>query len=144
MSQPFLTHEDMGPPSSEITISSTSLNRKRSLTAEERIAEPAADGPYFVVPRTTDVTVRTGQAASFTCIVKQLGDKQVSWIRGRDLHVLSSGQIAFSSDSRVSVAHVNDAWTLNILYTQPRDAGRYSCQVNTQPRIATWYNLTVI
>ncbi|KAK8744907.1 hypothetical protein OTU49_000681, partial [Cherax quadricarinatus] len=67
-----------------------------------------------------------------------------SWIRGRDLHVLSSGAVTFSSDSRVSVSHLHDSWTLTIRYTQPRDAGSYSCQVNTQPPIASWYNLTVV
>ncbi|XP_071546410.1 zwei Ig domain protein zig-8-like [Panulirus ornatus] len=101
-------------------------------------------GPYFLAPPSNHITVRAGRAAVLTCIVKQLGNRQVSWIRGRDLHVLSSGQVTFSSDSRVSVSHVPDSWMLTIRYTQPRDAGSYSCQVNTQPPIATWYNLTVI
>ncbi|XP_069998247.1 obscurin [Penaeus vannamei] len=121
----------------------TSLAHARALT-EKEAAENPPEGPYFVVPPATHVTTRAGQAAALTCIVKQLGDRQVSWIRGRDLHVLSSGLVAFSSDSRVSVANVGDSWTLTVRYTQPRDAGSYSCQVNTQPRIATWYNLTVV
>ncbi|XP_066943911.1 lachesin-like [Macrobrachium rosenbergii] len=135
------TLQGVGPPTLEIPASV--LSRRRSFTEEEAAMNPP-EGPYFVIPQITEITTRAGQAATLTCIVKQLGDKQVSWIRGRDLHVLSSGQVAFSSDSRVSVAHVGDSWTLTIKYTQPRDAGQYSCQVNTQPRIATWYNLTVI
>ncbi|XP_042227880.1 zwei Ig domain protein zig-8-like [Homarus americanus] len=110
----------------------------------EEESDSVPDGPYFLKNPATLVTVRAGQAASLTCIVKQLGNRQVSWIRGRDLHVLSSGQVTFSSDSRISVSHVKDSWTLTIRYTQPRDAGSYSCQVNTQPLIASWYNLTVV
>nr|XP_053633298.1 zwei Ig domain protein zig-8-like [Cherax quadricarinatus] len=101
-------------------------------------------GLYFVEAPSRHVTVRAGQAATLTCIVKHLANRQVSWIRGRDLHVLSSGAVTFSSDSRVSVSHLHDSWTLTIRYTQPRDAGSYSCQVNTQPPIASWYNLTVV
>ncbi|KAK7087010.1 hypothetical protein SK128_000618, partial [Halocaridina rubra] len=111
---------------------------------DKEAAHNPSEGPYFVVPPTTEVTIRAGQAATLTCIVKQLGDRQVSWIRVRDLHVLSSGQVAFSSDSRVSVAHQDDSWIMTIKYTQPRDAGQYACQVNTQPRMTTTYNLTVI
>ncbi|KAG7175399.1 Zwei Ig domain protein zig-8-like 2, partial [Homarus americanus] len=107
-------------------------------------ADNSSSAAYFVTPLLNHVTTRAGQAATLTCIVKQLGSRQVSWIRGRDLHVLSSGQVTFSSDSRISVSHVKDSWTLTIRYTQPRDAGSYSCQVNTQPLIASWYNLTVV
>ncbi|XP_068206508.1 uncharacterized protein [Palaemon carinicauda] len=135
------TLQGVGPPTLEIPA--PGFSQQRSFTEEEAAMNPP-EGPYFVIPQITEITTRAGQAATLTCIVKQLGDKQVSWIRGRDLHVMSSGQVAFSSDSRVSVAHVGDSWTLTIKYTQPRDAGQYSCQVNTQPGMATWYNLTVI
>ncbi|XP_071548865.1 protein turtle homolog A-like [Panulirus ornatus] len=101
-------------------------------------------GPHLLPPPATHVTTRAGQAAALTCIVRHLGNRQVSWIRGRDLHVLSSGPVTFSSDSRVSVTHRGESWTLRIRYTQPRDAGPYTCQVNTQPPLATRYTLTVI
>nr|XP_045622537.1 uncharacterized protein LOC123773088 [Procambarus clarkii] len=101
-------------------------------------------GPFFLEAPDSQVSVRAGQAASLTCVVKHLGNRQVSWIRGGDLHVLSSGVVTFSSDSRVEVRQEGEAWTLTIKYTQLSDAGAYSCQVNTQPRLASWYNLTVI
>jgi hypothetical protein len=66
------------------------------------------------------------------------------WIRARDLHVLSSGSEVFSTDSRVSVSGREGSWTLTIRYAQPRDGGEYACQVNTQPPIAQWFNLTVV
>ncbi|KAK8387919.1 hypothetical protein O3P69_020074 [Scylla paramamosain] len=109
-------------------------------------AETAEDSqdPKILTPRSTHVSTRVGQAATFNCVVRHLGNRQVSWIRGRDLHVLSSGQVTFSSDARLSVSHSEDSWTLTIKFSQPRDAGTYSCQVNTQPPQAVWYNLTVI
>ncbi|XP_045624887.2 zwei Ig domain protein zig-8 [Procambarus clarkii] len=113
-------------------------------SANENNDEREREGPSFLEPPTRHVTVRAGQTAALTCIVKHLANRQVSWIRGRDLHVLSSGQVTFSSDSRVSVTHLKDSWTLTIRYSQPRDAGSYSCQVNTQPPLASWYNLTVV
>lgn len=109
-------------------------------TAEENYLEE----PAILTPAETYVSTRAGQAATLTCVVKHLGNRQVSWIRGRDLHVLSSGQVTFSSDARISVSHSGDEWTLTIKFSQPRDGGTYSCQVNTQPPIAVWYNLTVI
>ncbi|KAK8388144.1 hypothetical protein O3P69_020204 [Scylla paramamosain] len=102
------------------------------------------DAPYFVSPPLSSVRTRLGRPAVLTCVVKHLGNRQVSWIRGRDLHVLSYGQVTFSSDARLSVSHSEDSWTLTIKFSQPRDAGAYSCQVNTQPPQAVWYNLTVI
>lgn len=54
----------------------TSLAHARALT-EKEAAENPPEGPYFVVPPATHVTTRAGQAAALTCIVKQLGDRQV-------------------------------------------------------------------
>ncbi|XP_076042120.1 uncharacterized protein LOC143026016 [Oratosquilla oratoria] len=98
----------------------------------------------LTIPGSSTVVTRAGQTASLTCNVKQLGNRQLSWIRGRDLHVLSSGLVTFASDSRVRVSNNGESWTLTISYTQPRDAGSYACQVNTQPPVGKAYNLTVI
>nr|XP_053638257.1 protein borderless-like [Cherax quadricarinatus] len=129
----------------ELNLRDLSLQKVApSLTTTLEDPSNAPSGPYFLEPPAVQVSVRAGQPATLTCIVKHLGNRQVSWIRGRDLHVLSSGEVTFSSDSRVQVSHLGDSWTLIIKYTQMRDAGPYSCQVNTQPRLASWYNLTVI
>ena len=68
----------------------------------------------------------------------------MSWIRGRDLHVLSSGKVTFATDARVSISTSGSKWILMIHYSQLRDGGKYACQVNTQPPIASWFNLTII
>ena len=62
---------------------------------------------------------------------------QVSWIRQRDLHVLTSAIVSYTSDGRFSVQHnsASDDWELHISSTQTRDAGYYECQVNTEPKL---------
>lgn len=50
---------------------------------------------------------------------------QLSWIRQRDLHVLTSALVSYTSDGRFSVHHqpANDDWELRISSVQARDAG---------------------
>ncbi|XP_039302721.1 uncharacterized protein LOC105204615 isoform X3 [Solenopsis invicta] len=62
---------------------------------------------------------------------------QVSWIRKRDLHILTSMSVTYTSDARFTVVGnpETDDWNLRIDYVQPRDAGIYECQVNTEPKI---------
>ncbi|KAI8437897.1 hypothetical protein MSG28_010579 [Choristoneura fumiferana] len=59
----------------------------------------------------------------------------VSWIRHRDLHILTVGGYTYTSDQRFQATHSpqTDDWTLHIKWAQQRDAGVYECQVSTQP-----------
>ena len=63
---------------------------------------------------------------------------QVSWIRQRDLHILTAGLFTYTSDQRFSVVQrslfdhsssildgVTSDWILQIKFVQPRDAGVY-------------------
>ncbi|XP_069980179.1 neural cell adhesion molecule 2-like [Penaeus vannamei] len=101
--------------------------------------------PYFLPPVATNVTALEGQSAYLHCRVAQLGDKKVSWIRRRDLHVLTSGVHTFASDQRFIALHADrsENWTLHIRFSQARDSGAYQCQVNTDPRISMLFHLTV-
>lgn len=85
----------------------------------------------------TEITALVGQTVFLPCNVAHLGDKVVSWIRTRDLHILTSHLHTFTSDSRFSVLHKADssAWNLRILGAKPTDEGRYECQVNTDPKM---------
>ncbi|KAH0949060.1 hypothetical protein HN011_004008, partial [Eciton burchellii] len=69
----------------------------------------------------------------------------VSWIRKRDLHILTSSIHAYTGDARFSVKHpeASDEWTLKIAYVQLRDAGVYECQVNTEPKMNLAFMLKV-
>ncbi|XP_026740937.1 protein sidekick-1-like isoform X2 [Trichoplusia ni] len=98
--------------------------------------------PYFddVSPRNVSAVV--GQAAVLRCRAKHIGNRTVSWMRKRDLHILTSHIFTYTGDARFSVLHPepSDDWDLKIDYVQPRDAGVYECQINTEPKI----NMAVI
>lgn len=70
---------------------------------------------------------------------------QVSWMRKRDLHILTSAIFTYTGDARFAVIHPesSDDWDLRIEYVQPRDGGIYECQVNTEPKINLAINLSV-
>ncbi|XP_068207638.1 neural cell adhesion molecule L1-like [Palaemon carinicauda] len=101
--------------------------------------------PYFLETPARNVTALEGQSAYLHCRVAQLGDKKVSWIRKRDLHVLTSGLQTFASDERFLSLHADrsENWTLHIRFSQARDSGEYQCQVNTDPKISMIFTLTV-
>ncbi|XP_042890621.1 hemicentin-2-like [Penaeus japonicus] len=86
----------------------------------------------------TSVTVLEGETAKLPCIVLHLNDRAVTWLRRRDLHILTAGQHTYSADQRFQVVHTegSDEWTLVVRYAQPRDAGIYECQVNTDPKLS--------
>ncbi|KAF9793586.1 hypothetical protein SFRURICE_019644, partial [Spodoptera frugiperda] len=71
---------------------------------------------------------------------------QVSWIRKRDLHILTVGVHTYSSDARFAALHTDnsDEWTLRVAPAQPRDSGSYECQVSTEPKISLSFRLTVV
>ncbi|KAK0084448.1 hypothetical protein PV325_007009 [Microctonus aethiopoides] len=57
-------------------------------------------------------------------------DDRVSWMRQRDMHILSAGISTYTSDLRFQVIHPDKSenWTLQIKSPQQRDSGVYECQ----------------
>ncbi|XP_050733884.1 hemicentin-2-like [Eriocheir sinensis] len=100
--------------------------------------------PYFS-QTPTNLTVISGQTAFLPCRVHMLGERSVTWMRARDLHILTVGFITYTADQRFQVLHSprTDDWTLQIQTSQPRDAGRYTCQVNSDPKIVRDVYLSV-
>ncbi|XP_050538322.1 inactive tyrosine-protein kinase 7-like [Daktulosphaira vitifoliae] len=102
--------------------------------------------PFFdyYVPR--NITTTIGQSAFLHCRTENLNDKSVSWMRKRDLHILTAGVLTYTSDQRFQVIHPDnsDNWTLLIKFAQPRDAGIYECQVNTEPKMSLAFQLNVV
>ncbi|XP_077290334.1 defective proboscis extension response 4 [Arctopsyche grandis] len=80
------------------------------------------------------------------CRVRNLADRAVSWIRKRDLHILTVGGLAYSSDGRFSSLHADgsDEWALRVASAQPRDSGIYECQVSSEPKISQAFRLNVV
>lgn len=98
---------------------------------------PADNKPYFDDVNPRNVTTVVDDTAVLKCRVKHKGNRTVSWMRKRDLHILTSGTHTYTGDQRFSVHHPPDSddWDLKISYAQPRDSGIYECQVNTEPKI---------
>lgn len=72
--------------------------------------------------------------------------QQVSWIRHRDIHILTVGSYTYTSDQRFQATHHKntDDWTLQIKWAQKRDAGIYECQISTQPVRSYFVTLSVV
>lgn len=102
--------------------------------------------PYFDNTTKREYTAAVGQPAYLHCRVKNLGDRAVSWIRKRDLHILTVGVHTYSSDARFAALHTDgsDEWSLRVAPAQPRDSGAYECQVSTEPKISLSFRLTVV
>jgi hypothetical protein len=71
---------------------------------------------------------------------------KVSWIRHRDVHILTVGRYTYASDQRFTIvkSRPTEDWTLQIKFTQARDAGLYECQVSTQPHRSQFIRLNVV
>lgn len=71
---------------------------------------------------------------------------QVSWVRQRDLHIISAGEFVYTSDHRFQQKHADntDEWYLHIQYAQKDDAGVYECQVSSEPKMSLSFNLEVV
>ncbi|XP_064103361.1 uncharacterized protein LOC135213310 [Macrobrachium nipponense] len=91
------------------------------------------------------VVVKVGETAKLPCVVQHLNDKSVTWLRRRDLHILTAGHHTYSADQRFQVVHAegSDEWTLVVRYAQLRDAGVYECQVNTNMKLSRPVTLKV-
>ncbi|XP_050704083.1 kin of IRRE-like protein 1 [Eriocheir sinensis] len=92
---------------------------------------------YFEDAGTTNVTAVVGQRAVLPCQVVNLDKRDVSWIRQRDLHILTVGIYTYTSDDRFRVYHPEGSndWYLEVNPVTFRDAGVYECQVSTSPKI---------
>ncbi|KAJ8982817.1 hypothetical protein NQ317_010438 [Molorchus minor] len=109
-------------------------------------------GPYWNLPPYFDNSSRreyvttVGQTVHLHCRVRNLGDRSVSWIRKRDLHILTVGILTYTNDQRFQSFHMDgsDEWTLKVRSPQTRDTGIYECQVSTEPKISLAYQLSVV
>ncbi|XP_063980771.1 zwei Ig domain protein zig-8 [Diachasmimorpha longicaudata] len=100
----------------------------------------------------SNVTVQLGGTAFLHCKLRNLAersisDAEISWIRRRDWHVLTSSLFTYTNDERFQALHSegSDGWTLQIKYVQERDNGTYECQVSRSTGIISHFvNLNVV
>ncbi|XP_037731811.1 zwei Ig domain protein zig-8 isoform X3 [Drosophila subpulchrella] len=96
-----------------------------------------------------NTTVQLGGTAFLVCKVSGVDrvGNQISWIRRRDWHILSSGAQLYTNDERFAILHTpgSNMWTLQIKFVQRRDHGMYECQVSTPTGIISHFvNLQVV
>lgn len=104
------------------------------------------DQPYFDLAESANVTALLGKTAVLNCRVKNIGNRTVSWVRHRDIHLLTVGRFTYTSDERFSARHAasSEDWLLMIHYLQERDAGFYECQISTTPPESHLIHLSVV
>ncbi|XP_060813927.1 lachesin-like [Bombus pascuorum] len=108
--------------------------------------------PTFDYSQNTNVTALIGKTAYLTCRVRNLCDRTVSWVRNRDIHILTAGAYTYTSDQRFQALHRQNTgqnnewseWTLCIKWAQERDQGLYECQISTVPVMSHQFRLNVV
>ncbi|XP_066981019.1 zwei Ig domain protein zig-8-like [Macrobrachium rosenbergii] len=103
-------------------------------------------GPHFAKDTPKSVLAAVGTPAHIPCKARNLGAKSVSWIRHKDLHVLTVGSFTFTNDERFS-AHRDPSsgdWVLVLRHPQPSDSGYYECSISTKPVTAITVKLEVV
>lgn len=73
-------------------------------------------GPYFDYDFFHNETVMAGHTAYLKCKVKNIGNQTVSWVRHRDINLLTVGLNSYTSDNRfLSIReHDSEEWTLKV------------------------------
>ncbi|XP_050719604.1 hemicentin-2-like isoform X2 [Eriocheir sinensis] len=103
-------------------------------------------GPHFAPDSPKHILAAVGSPAHVPCKARNLGSKSVSWIRHRDLHVLTVSSFTFTNDERFS-AHRDSTtgdWVLVLRRPQPSDSGYYECSISTKPVTAISVKLDVV
>ncbi|TGZ49820.1 Neurotrimin-like protein [Temnothorax longispinosus] len=103
-------------------------------------------GPHFDISMQSNFTGLVGKTVHLVCKVKNLGNRTVSWVRHRDIHLLTVGRYTYTSDQRFEALHSphTEDWTLRIRYPQRKDSGIYECQISTTPPIGHPVYLTIV
>jgi len=102
--------------------------------------------PYFVNTTRSMVYTALGRTVILVCKVRNLGDRAVSWIRQKDLHILTVGETSYTNNLKFFPTHPpgSDEWNLRISSPGLQDSGSYECQVNTEPKKSRLFHLDVV
>ena len=104
--------------------------------------------PFFNPSSSAVILAQVGSIAYLTCEVYNLNNLSVSWVRGRDSHILTVDRETFIFDNRfISIIKKEKMYniiTLAIHEIQIQDQGSYECQVSSQPKISRIIELVVL
>jgi len=126
-------------------------------SAGKKPAKPGAElSPYIDLTGSPDVNVSLGRSATLKCktvnLIKKsaqlrpIYDLLVSWLRHKDVKLLSVGTYLYTTDPRMMVRQDLSAgeWQLVIKDVRFSDAGQYECQINTSPVLSHTLKLAVV
>ncbi|KAL7742913.1 hypothetical protein ACLKA6_016268 [Drosophila palustris] len=129
-----------------LTGSSQGASKRFFTDFLQDLPTPGTGGPTFDTSIASNITGLVGKMVKLTCRVKNLGNRTVSWVRHRDIHLLTVGRYTYTSDQRFEAMHSPHAedWTLRIRYAQRKDSGIYECQISTTPPIGHSVYLNIV
>lgn len=101
---------------------------------------------YIDLLRSPNISVSLGRTATLRCRIVNVVKKSVSWLRHKDVNLLSVGRYLYTKDRRMKVMtdRVNGVWMLQIHDIRHNDEGDYECQVNTNPLLMHTVSLKVV
>lgn len=89
----------------------------------------------------------------------------MSWVRGKDSHILYIGDVRFVDDSRFELlrgrnrsdrvrfgmedngsrrSYFPGDWTLKVRFVQAEDEGDFECQLSTSPKLSKTFRINVV
>ncbi|XP_065581962.1 zwei Ig domain protein zig-8-like, partial [Artemia franciscana] len=102
------------------------------------------DLPYFA-ETIENITVAMGRDAIFPCVVNNLTNYKVAWLKEETHSLLSIHDKLITRNYRISLSEAMDKrWTLRISSVQESDTGWYMCQINTVPMLSQKAYLHVV
>lgn len=102
------------------------------------------------IDQVRNASAQLGETAFLRCaqpISSRNDDAEISWLRRRDWHLLTSGLTVFTADKRVQIFHDEHTgdWVLRIRLINHTDVGLYECQISTgSGKLSQLISLSVI
>ncbi|XP_071051638.1 lachesin-like [Onthophagus taurus] len=91
------------------------------------------DSPKFTTP-IANVTVPVGREAILECVVDNLSNFRIAWLRVDTQTILTIYIHVITKNHRINVSHSeHKTWYLHIRDVRESDRGWYMCQINTDP-----------
>jgi len=93
-----------------------------------------------------NVSALVGKQAVLSCIIRNVNNHSISWIRHRDTSLLAVNKFVYTTSHRFKVQHAGGSpeWRLVVRPVSLADRGWYSCQVSTTPHLEHRMFLSVI
>lgn len=113
-----------------------SVNNNQFEVEDTTSIEMPVIGPHFDYTAFRNVTTLVGNTVYLKCRVRKIGNKTVSWVRHRDIHLLTVGKFSYTSDNRFQCIHDVDAeeWILKVSNKSPLIKFHYWWQRDSVPR----------